>query len=254
MLAVDLESELNRQIANREISVYGSDRRLSAGENLDPVWTMRGVVEDMRRKQQTEASPIRDARVAGELNHWNRNSFDGYRTSRSRVNRAQPDTDDHNTAALTQGELDEPVVAAPPLPQTVRTVVAQSTDGATRAVQENPSGLRQSLTVATAVASAANPSPVDPEVPEFDDIIPAAPSAVTAQQPETIGEVKPEYEEYEVQYGDTLSGIAEQFLGSQGKYRRIYEINRDRMKSPDQLSVGMVLRIPPSQSPMVSHR
>ena len=254
MLSVDLETELNRQIANRDISVYGSERRQSAGKNTDPVWTMRGVVEDMRRKQQTAPSPIRDARVAGELNHWNRNSFDGYRTSRSRVHRAQPDTDDQNAAPLTQGEVHEPVVAAPALPQAVRTVVSQSRDEATLAVQENPSERRQSLAVATGVASAADPSPVDPEIPEFDDMIPNARSAVTAQQPETIGEAKPEYQEYEVRYGDTLSGIAERFLGSQGKYRRIYEINRDRMKSPDHLSVGMVLRIPPSQPPIVSHR
>lgn len=53
-----------------------------------------------------------------------------------------------------------------------------------------------------------------------------------------------EFEEYKVQFGDTLSGIAERFLGAQSRYREIYEANRDRMKSPDQLKVGSSLRIP----------
>ncbi|MBL8815046.1 MAG: LysM peptidoglycan-binding domain-containing protein [Planctomyces sp.] len=53
-----------------------------------------------------------------------------------------------------------------------------------------------------------------------------------------------EFEEYVVRYGDTLSQIAEKFLGSQAKYRQIYEANKDRMKGPDHLQVGMSLRIP----------
>ena len=47
-----------------------------------------------------------------------------------------------------------------------------------------------------------------------------------------------------VKYGDTLSGIAEKMLGSQARYRDIYEANRDRMTSPDRLDVGKPLRIP----------
>jgi nucleoid-associated protein YgaU len=54
----------------------------------------------------------------------------------------------------------------------------------------------------------------------------------------------PEFDEYTVQFGDTLSEIAERFLGSQTRYRDIYEANRDRMASPDQLKVGKAIRIP----------
>jgi len=50
--------------------------------------------------------------------------------------------------------------------------------------------------------------------------------------------------EYTVRYGDTLSGIAERTLGSPNRYRDIFEANRDRMSSPDQLRVGEALRIP----------
>lgn len=52
------------------------------------------------------------------------------------------------------------------------------------------------------------------------------------------------YEEYTVRYGDTLSGIADRLLGSSGRYHEIYEANRDRMESPDRLTVGATIRIP----------
>ncbi|MCA9061955.1 MAG: LysM peptidoglycan-binding domain-containing protein [Planctomycetaceae bacterium] len=53
-----------------------------------------------------------------------------------------------------------------------------------------------------------------------------------------------EFREYTVEYGDTLSEIAERFLGSQARYREIYEANKDRMDSPDHLRVGKAIRIP----------
>lgn len=52
------------------------------------------------------------------------------------------------------------------------------------------------------------------------------------------------YDEYVVEYGDTLSAIAERFLGSPHRYDEIYEINRDRLPEPDRLRVGSALRIP----------
>ena len=45
--------------------------------------------------------------------------------------------------------------------------------------------------------------------------------------------------------GDTLSSIAEDYLGDQSHWYRIYEINRDRIgNSPDRLIIGMVLVLP----------
>lgn len=52
------------------------------------------------------------------------------------------------------------------------------------------------------------------------------------------------FDEYVVSYGDTLSGIAQQMLGSQAKYQLIFDANRDRMASPDKLDVGKPIRIP----------
>ena len=53
-----------------------------------------------------------------------------------------------------------------------------------------------------------------------------------------------DYNEYTVRYGDTLSDIADRLLGSPSRYQEIYEVNRDRMASPDRLKVGAAIRIP----------
>jgi LysM repeat protein len=50
---------------------------------------------------------------------------------------------------------------------------------------------------------------------------------------------------YIVKAGDTLSGIANRFLGSGARFLEVYEANRDRLPSPDALQVGQELRIPP---------
>ncbi|MCH2202991.1 MAG: LysM peptidoglycan-binding domain-containing protein [Fuerstiella sp.] len=58
------------------------------------------------------------------------------------------------------------------------------------------------------------------------------------------GRAMTEYIEYTIQNGDTLSGIADKLLGSPDRYQEIYEINRDRMASPDHLRVGAAIKIP----------
>jgi LysM repeat protein len=60
--------------------------------------------------------------------------------------------------------------------------------------------------------------------------------------PSSVGNT--EYQEYTVQFGDTLSEISEKFLGSQKRYREIYELNKDRISSPDRLKVGRAIRVP----------
>ena len=67
-------------------------------------------------------------------------------------------------------------------------------------------------------------------------VVPAESSA-TAESAESL-------EEYTVQHGDSLSKIAERFLGNPARYQDIYEVNRDRMATPDRLRVGESLRIP----------
>lgn len=49
---------------------------------------------------------------------------------------------------------------------------------------------------------------------------------------------------YTVKPGDNLTDIAQKTLGDGDKWRRVYEANRDKLKSPDRLIVGQELRIP----------
>lgn len=49
---------------------------------------------------------------------------------------------------------------------------------------------------------------------------------------------------YTVVKGDSLSRIAKRELGSYNRWREIYDANRDKIKNPDLLSVGMQLTLP----------
>lgn len=48
--------------------------------------------------------------------------------------------------------------------------------------------------------------------------------------------------------GDTLSGLAQRYLGSSKRFTEIFEANRDQLPSPDLLPIGVVLRIPSDDS------
>lgn len=49
---------------------------------------------------------------------------------------------------------------------------------------------------------------------------------------------------YTVKSGDTLSKIAQQFLGSANRYNEIFEANRPMLNDPDEIYPGQTLRIP----------
>lgn len=49
---------------------------------------------------------------------------------------------------------------------------------------------------------------------------------------------------YVIQQGDTLSGIARQFLGNAGDYPKIFEANREVIKDPNLIYPGQKIRIP----------
>lgn len=56
-------------------------------------------------------------------------------------------------------------------------------------------------------------------------------------------------ESYEIQPGDTLATIAQQFYGDPTQWRRIYDANKDAIGAdPDKLKVGTKLTIPPKSS------
>ena len=63
--------------------------------------------------------------------------------------------------------------------------------------------------------------------------------------PETSPPPSVPMEEYTVKAGETLSEISKAKYGSTKFATLIYEANRDRLKSEDDLHIGDKLRIPP---------
>jgi len=55
--------------------------------------------------------------------------------------------------------------------------------------------------------------------------------------------------EYMVKPGDTLTGIAKAFYGTTREADRIFEANRDRLRSRDSLRAGQVILLPPRGTP-----
>ena len=56
--------------------------------------------------------------------------------------------------------------------------------------------------------------------------------------------VEVEVRSYTVVAGDSLSKIAKRQYGDAGKWRQIYDANRDQIKDPDLIYPGQVLTIP----------
>ena len=52
-------------------------------------------------------------------------------------------------------------------------------------------------------------------------------------------------QEYVVQLGDTLSKLSKRYYNSFNKWDKIFEANRDTLKNPNYIYVGMKLTIPP---------
>ncbi len=87
------------------------------------------------------------------------------------------------------------------------------------------------------VASPARPALASPS---------ASPAAVSASPSPSLA---PGEQAYEVQSGDTLLSISEQFYGDATQWQTIYNANKDVIgPNPDQLKVGERLRIPPKPS------
>ena len=49
---------------------------------------------------------------------------------------------------------------------------------------------------------------------------------------------------YTVKSGDSLSHIAKHIYGDASKWHQIYDANRDKIKNPDLIQPGWVLKIP----------
>ncbi|MBI4707793.1 MAG: LysM peptidoglycan-binding domain-containing protein [Candidatus Omnitrophica bacterium] len=61
---------------------------------------------------------------------------------------------------------------------------------------------------------------------------------------ETETPVSEGFEKYTVQKNDTLQKISKKFYGTTRKWTKIYEANKEFLKSPDRVRPGQVLNIP----------
>ena len=55
------------------------------------------------------------------------------------------------------------------------------------------------------------------------------------------------FQKYTVQKGDTLQKISQKFFGTNKKYLKIYEANKDVLKAPNNVYPGQTLKIPSVQ-------
>jgi nucleoid-associated protein YgaU len=74
------------------------------------------------------------------------------------------------------------------------------------------------------------------ETPDFSDVEGGASSTAPLAEPTE--------RTYTVVSGDSLSKIAKHHYGDAGKWRRIFEANRDLIKDPDEIYPGQTLKIP----------
>jgi LysM repeat protein len=120
-------------------------------------------------------------------------------------------------------------------------------------VPSTPTAVASTTTSSAAAAASVVPAaPATPSSPPGPAVAGISGSSAAAPDGAGIdsGEVEPSPEETEplfhvVQSGDTLSGIAQKYLGSVARYPDLYEANRDILASPDALRLNMRLRIPP---------
>jgi nucleoid-associated protein YgaU len=113
---------------------------------------------------------------------------------------------------------------------------------------------RESMTITTSVAPAAQTAlppvvaPVAAPVvapPAAETVLCPAPAAEAPAKPAAPAPVKESAPTmYTVAQGDSLYGISTKVYGTPRHYERIYEANRDRIKDPNTLQVGINLKMP----------
>ena len=116
---------------------------------------------------------------------------------------------------------------------------------------------REALTLTTVAAPTVQtalppvvvpaPAPAAPVVatPAAEPVICPTPAAEAPAKPAAAPVAKEAAPVmYTVQQGDSLYGISTKVFGSPRHYERIYEANRDRIKDPNTLQVGINLKLP----------
>jgi len=80
--------------------------------------------------------------------------------------------------------------------------------------------------------------PDEKKEPDFSDVVSGSSSTAPAPKDEAVTRT------YTVVSGDSLSKIAKKILGNAGRWKEIWEANKDQIKNPDLIHPGQVLKIP----------
>jgi len=101
----------------------------------------------------------------------------------------------------------------------------------------------------TAPALSAAPENVQPQsaapvIPVIGETPGSAPAEVSSPAPAVDNGGSMQAQTYTVQKDDTLQKISKKVFGSYGKWYKIYEANKDKIKNPNVLKPGTVLTIP----------
>lgn len=113
-----------------------------------------------------------------------------------------------------------------------------------------PEFLKDDRTVSPPTGAAGPPEPIPkqavtatPPVRQEESIFADEPPLVVTDDA-PAAKAPSDLAEYKVKSGDTLSDISEKFLGSSARYMEIYELNKDRLKTPHDLRIGRSIRVP----------
>ncbi|WP_339731952.1 LysM peptidoglycan-binding domain-containing protein [uncultured Gimesia sp.] len=95
-------------------------------------------------------------------------------------------------------------------------------------------------------------SPIQPRTesvkPEHNNAWEVNPAQQKTQPTRPEQRQAPQIRIHTVKSGETLSEISIRYLGTSRRYKEIYDLNRDRLRSPNDIREGMKLRIPVNQS------
>ncbi len=112
-----------------------------------------------------------------------------------------------------------------------------------------PPPLAETPTIDVDQAPSAIEAPPPPaESPDISLSLPGGPALIGTDMKADAKKVESTVggEDYIVQKGDTLSGIAKAHYKSASKWQKIYDANKDVISNPKTLKPGTKLRIPPA--------
>jgi LysM repeat protein len=220
------EEELNQRLRERNAAVYLNDSK--SEDSVEPTepdqqWTLRDVLQKMDERNKTAPVPVGSRSFAAQqADEIPNEELDGYRPKKRRTGERSGSASAESPLKLSEGNVE------------------QTQSG----IKHEALGKLPPLMPTELMPAASKPSEVADAPTQLSDLAAGSKDQPKATEPTFDFQPPENFEEYVVKYGDTLSGIAQRTLGSPNKYSEIYNANRDRMASPDRLTVGKPLRIP----------